>query len=159
MGVSGAGKTTIGQRLATELGYPFYDADDFHPPANIAKMSQGIALRPEDRLPWLQTLAVLLREHLERGESLVLACSALREAYRKHLAQGRPDVVFVYLKGERDLVLSRVQGRSGHFMKHSLLEDQFALLEEPTDAIVVDIRSSTDKVIETIVRALDLQSS
>lgn len=155
MGVSGAGKTTIGQLVARELGYPFYDADDFHGPANIAKMSQGIALCHEDRAPWLAALAVFIREHLDRGESMVLACSALSERHRKLLGHGRPDVVFVYLKGDYELVLSRLKGRSGHYMKASLLDDQFALLEEPSEAIVVDIDSSTDEIVETVVRALD----
>src|SRR2546425_4121644 len=141
MGVSGSGKTTVGRSLAAELGWTFLDADDFHSQASIAKMAAGIALTDDDRFPWLDRLAEEIRAETARGRDVVLACSALKQAYRERLAQGaRQDLVFVYLKGDATTIEPRLALRSGHYMPASLLASQFAALEEPAGAIVVDIR-------------------
>ena len=143
MGVSGSGKTTVGRSLSAELGWTFLDADDFHPQDNVAKMAAGIALSDADRLPWLDRLAEEMREETARGRDVVLACSALKQAYRERLAQGaRQDLVLVYLKGDPTTIESRLALRSGHYMPASLLASQFAALEEPADAIVIDIRQT-----------------
>ena len=143
MGVSGSGKTTIGARLAQALGWPFYDGDQFHPPANVAKMQQGMPLTDEDRWPWLHALQAHIGTCIYQGVSAVLACSALKQAYRERLSQGaRQDLVFVYLKGDATTIEPRLALRSGHYMPASLLASQFAALEEPTGAIVVDIRQT-----------------
>ena len=138
MGVSGSGKSTTGRALAAATGWTFLDADDFHPPANVAKMAAGIPLTDADRWPWLDRLRDELIAIEERGENAVLACSALKAAYRARLQQAN-DVHFVYLKGDRSTIASRLALRDGHYMPASLLESQFAALEEPRDAIVVDV--------------------
>ena len=130
MGVAGSGKTTVGRALAAELGWKFYDADDFHPPANVAKMARGVPLDDADRLPWLEALQALVRACLERGESAVLACSALKAFYRAHLLLDAR-VKLVYLKGNFDLIQKRLANRQGHFMSAAMLDSQFAALEEP----------------------------
>jgi gluconokinase len=143
MGVSGSGKTTVGRSLAAELGWTFLEADDFHPRASVEKMAAGIALTDADRLPWLDRLAEEIRGETARGRDVVLACSALKQAYRERLSQGaRQDLVFVYLKGDATTIEPRLALRSGHYMPASLLASQFAALEEPTGAIVVDIRQT-----------------
>ncbi len=145
MGVCGCGKTTVGRSLAAELDWTFLDADDFHPQASVAKMAAGIALTDADRLPWLDRLAEEIRSETEYGRDVVLACSALKQAYRERLAQGaRQDLVFVYLKGNATTIEPRLALRSGHFMSASLLASQFAALEEPAGAIVVDIRQTAE---------------
>ena len=145
MGVSGSGKTTVGRAVAAELGWTFLDADDFHSQASIAKMAAGIALTDDDRLPWLDRLAEEIRAETARGRDVVLACSALKQAYRERLAQGaRQDLVFVYLKGDATTIEPRLASRSGHYMPASLLASQFAALEEPAGAIVVDIRQTPE---------------
>lgn len=137
MGVSGSGKTTIGRAFADAMGWTFLDADDFHPPANMAKMAAGTPLTDDDRWPWLDRLRDELIAIDQRGEHAVLACSALKAAYRARLQQAN-DVHFVYLKGDRATIAPRLAMRHGHYMPASLLESQFATLEEPTDAIVID---------------------
>ena len=132
MGVSGCGKSTIGKMLAEKLGWEFFDADDFHPAENIAKMKAGVPLTDADRGPWLVRLARLLREEIAAGRHPVLACSALRHSYRDTLLAGLPGIRIVYLRGDRELIASRMQSRPGHFMPPSLLESQFAALEEPS---------------------------
>jgi gluconokinase len=139
MGVCGSGKTTVGEVLAQSLGWPFYDADDFHPPANVAKMASGQALDDSDRWPWLDRVAGKLREILSAGGHAVLACSALKEAYRERL-QRAGDVRVVYLKGDEATIAPRLAGRQHKYMPASLLPSQFATLEEPASALVVDIR-------------------
>ena len=130
MGVSASGKTTVGHLLAEDLGWTFYDADDFHPAANVEKMSGGVPLDDEDRRPWLERLRELIRECLSLGRDAVLACSALKESYRERLLiDGR--VKLAYLKASRPLIRERLTERSGHFMKADMLESQFAALEEP----------------------------
>jgi len=138
MGVSGCGKSSLGLALARDRGWEFLDADDFHPPANIAKMAAGIPLDDTDRSPWLDRLAGLLAEHAAKRKSLVLACSALKESYRQRLASGAA-FRLVHLTGSRELLAARLQGREGHFMAASLLDSQLATLETPTGAIIVDI--------------------
>ena len=161
MGVSGSGKTTVGQRLAESLGWPFYDADDFHPPANVERMRQGLALTDEDRRPWLAALARLIAEALADDRSLVLACSALKAAYRAQLKprDAAADAVrFVYLRVPLEVAAARLKSRHGHFMPASLVPSQFAALEEPADAIVIDATQSPDQIIEQISRSFDRRS-
>jgi 6-phosphogluconate dehydrogenase len=154
MGVSGSGKTTVGRALAQRLGWDFYDADDFHPPANIAKMASGVPLTDEDRAPWLDTLHTLISQRLKEGRPGVLACSALKERYRQRLLEGNDGVQIVYLKGSYDLIRSRMENRTGHFMKAELLRSQFETLEEPLNALAVDISLPVEKIVEHIVRAI-----
>ncbi len=141
MGVSGSGKTTVGRRLASRLGFDFADADAYHPPENIAKMSRGTPLTDEDRRPWLARLRRLIEERASEGRSLVLACSALKASYRQELERAEPmaRVHFVYLKGDFDTILDRMRARRGHYMRAAMLESQFRDLEEPADAVTVDV--------------------
>lgn len=157
MGVSGCGKTTIGQALADALGWPFLDADDFHPEANVAKMRTGVPLTDDDRWPWLDRLATEMTAINARGGSAVLGCSALKQAYRDRLARAG-DVRIVYLKGDRAAIEPRLAARAGHYMPASLLTSQFAALEEPADAIVVDIRLQAPQQVGAIRDALELIS-
>lgn len=150
MGVSGAGKTTIGKALARRLGWRFVDADDYHPAANVAKMALGRPLDDADRWPWLGRLNQVLRKE----EEAVLACSALKERYREHLARGIEDLRWVYLKGTLELIRSRLAGRRHRYMPASLLESQFAALEPPRNAIVVDLRADVAACVATIERRL-----
>lgn len=157
MGVSGSGKTTVGRLLAEELGWPFYEGDDYHPPANIQKMTRGGTLTDEDRASWLDMLSQLIRELDGEGRSAVVACSALKQSYRDVLA-GRwgTDVRFVYLKGTRDLIRKRMEERRGHYMKAGLLESQFDILEEPAQSVVADITASPEVIVNRVKRALGL---
>ena len=157
MGVSGCGKTTIGRALAQALGWPFLDADDFHPAANVAKMRAGTPLADDDRWPWLDRLAAEMTAINARDGHAVLGCSALKAAYRDRLARAG-DVRFVYLKGDRATIDLRLAARAGHFMPPALLTSQFATLEEPADAIVVDIRLSVPEQVAAIRDALSLAS-
>ncbi len=141
MGVCGCGKTTVGRALADELGWPFLDADQFHPEANVAKMAAGIALTDDDRWPWLDRMSGELRMLHAKGDHAILACSALRQTYRDRLAAAG-GLKWVYLKGDLATIEPRLASRRGHFMPPSLLASQFATLEEPREAIVVDIRQS-----------------
>jgi gluconokinase len=154
MGVSGSGKTTIGQALADALHWRFSDADDFHSPENVEKMRRGIALTDEDRKPWLRTIRAAI-EQWERDEpGHVLACSALKENYRDILGQSDPDVRFVYLQGAFDLISQRLQERKSHFFNSALLRSQFDALEVPRDALVVDITKDPDEILRTILEAI-----
>ncbi|HEV2799022.1 MAG TPA: gluconokinase [Pyrinomonadaceae bacterium] len=155
MGVAGSGKTTIGRLLASELGWRFYDADDFHPPANVSKMSSGIPLEDADRLPWLEILRALISDSLARGESGVLACSALKASYRDHLLLDER-VKLVYLKGDFALIRERLETRRGHFMRTEMLESQFAALEEPDKELHVDIAAAPVEVVRAIRARLEL---
>lgn len=156
MGVSGAGKSTIGRSLAQRLGWEFLDGDGFHPPANVAKMAAGHPLDDADRWPWLDAINDYARAAAQAGRSTVLACSALKGAYRDRLANGVPDIVFVHLSGSRELIASRLAARSGHFMPPALLASQFAALEEPgADAISVDVSPPPEKVADAIVDRLN----
>lgn len=149
MGVSGCGKTAVGKALAKKLNIPFYDGDDFHPEANKTKMTRGIPLTDEDRKPWLEALSAFLLKH----DSLVLACSALKASYRKALSVS-PKVRFIYLKGSEALIRSRLEKRKGHFFDPQLLHSQFEALEEPEDALTVDITPPLDEVISNIMDAI-----
>ena len=146
MGVSGCGKSTIGQPLAERLGYRFLDADEFHPPENVAKMAAGIPLTDADRLPWLQ----LLNGKLRLQDNAVLACSALKESYRRALSQGLADCRFVHLRGSIELIRSRLAERKHRYMPASLLESQFAALEPPQDAIEVDVSQAPEACLRAI---------
>jgi len=154
MGVSGSGKTTIGRLLANQMDCRFYEGDDFHPPANVAKMSAGIPLTDEDRAGWLAALAELIQTGLNHEECGVIACSALKEKYRHMLAVDPGKVKFVYLKGSFEVVLPRLQKRRGHFMKPGLLHSQFTALEEPSTALVFDIRQSPEGIVQKVMEQL-----
>lgn len=146
MGTTGAGKTTIGTRLARELGWTFLDADDYHPAPNIEKMSKGIPLADEDRAPWLAAIHAELLRRTALGENVVLGCSALKQKYREVLSAGLA-MKIIYLKGSYDEMLRHIQGRLGHFAGAAILAGQFADLEEPRDAIVVDVSKAPDEII------------
>jgi carbohydrate kinase (thermoresistant glucokinase family) len=139
MGVSGSGKTTVGRALAEALGWPFHDADDFHPPANVAKMAAGQPLTDADRWPWLDRIAAELARVLAAGGHAIVACSALKQAYRDRL-QAPGDVCIVYLKGDQTTIAARLAARQHQFMPPTLLPSQFAALEDPVDALEVDVR-------------------
>jgi gluconokinase len=150
MGVSGCGKTAVGERLSQVLGWAFFDGDDFHPTDNIAKMSRGLPLNDDDRVPWLANLHDLIADHLETGRSMILACSALKEKYRDQLKEGNPGTLVVYLKGDFDLIFNRMSYRRDHYMKAEMLRSQFDALEEPADAITVDIDKPLEEIVEEI---------
>jgi gluconokinase len=158
MGVSGSGKSAAGSALANALDWHFYDRDDFHPQANVDRMSQGIPLTDEDRLPWLTTLHDQIADCLEQEKSAVVACSALKASYRDQLRQGLENVVFVYLRAEFDLIFGRMLARRTHFMKPAMLQGQFDTLEEPREAIVVDVDQSIDDIVADIIRATGQQN-
>ena len=151
MGVSGSGKTTIGKTLSQTLDYSFYDADDFHPQKNIDKMSSGLSLDDQDRLPWISRLNELLFHN--QGQGVILACSALKESYRQRLLQG-VEINWFYLKGSYELILQRLENRSHHFMPHELLKSQFDTLEEPDYAITIDINRPIEIIVEYIKNLL-----
>jgi len=152
MGVSGSGKTTVGKLLAAALGWPFYEGDAYHPAANVEKMSRGEPLTDADREPWLAALATLIRGLAADGRPAVLACSALKEAYREELRA--PEVVFVWLRGDEATIRARLLARHGHFMKADLLASQLATLEEPKDAIAVDVDAPPEALVARIRAAL-----
>ena len=153
MGVSGCGKTTIGQAVAAQLDCPFFDADDFHPPENIAKMAGGVPLNDDDRAPWLARLAALIADHLAEGQTAVLACSALKQCYREQLRGEDGRVRFVYLRGNFDTIWQRMQARPGHYMKAEMLHSQFAALEEPSqdEALWVDISENVPRIVSSVL--------
>ncbi len=158
MGVSGSGKTTVGQALAQEMGCPFFDGDDFHPPANIAKMAAGIPLDDEDRAGWLAALVALMRNSLDQGRCGVIACSALKERYRQVLqtAAAEPGQVrFIYLKGDYATILGRMQDRAGHYMRAAMLQGQFDALEEPAGVITVEITQPPEDIVQKITQQLE----
>jgi gluconokinase len=156
MGVVGAGKTTIGSLLASELGWQFADADDFHPQPNVAKINNGIPLTDEDREPWLNGLREAIINWIAANNSVVLACSALKRTYRAKLSVG-PQVRFVYLKGSGALIANRLRGRHGHFAGESILASQLADLEEPEVAIKVDIEAAPKQIVSQIRRKLAIE--
>jgi gluconokinase len=150
MGVSGAGKTTLGERLAKRLAWPFIDADDYHPAANVAKMAAGIALDDDDRWPWLDALNRRLREERDA----VVACSALKASYRERLLAGIVDARVVFLHGAQTLIAARLAERKHRYMPASLLESQFAALEPPPQAITIDVAGEPAACVEAIARAI-----
>lgn len=155
MGVAGSGKTTVGQALAGHLGWEFYDADGFHPAANITKMASGIPLDDSDRLPWLASLHALISASLTEDRPGILACSALKERYRESLLEGNKDVLIVYLKGSYDLIWSRISARQDHYMKPEMLKSQFEALEEPTDVLTVDISMTLEEIVQEILMHIE----
>jgi gluconokinase len=151
MGVSGSGKTTIGELLAQRLPCKFADGDDFHSADNKAKMKAGIPLTDDDRQPWLNNLAQLFSAYEKRDESLVLACSALKQSYRQIFLNATSHLVFVYLKSDFETIASRLKHRKHDYMNPDLLKSQFETLEEPEDAITADTRDSPDAIVEKIL--------
>ena len=159
MGVSGSGKSTIAHHLARRLGWAYEDADRFHPASNVAKMSAGHPLTDEDRWPWLQAIADEIDRLSGSGERAVIACSALKRAYRNILVHGRDDVRIIFLDGARDLIAARLAARKGHFMPPGLLASQFATLERPgTDErpIIISIDAPVGAIVDDIVNQLNL---
>ena len=156
MGISGSGKSTVGQQLAERLGWPFHDGDDFHPAQNVSKMSKGIPLDDADRRPWLQTLHDALAEILKHGGNAVLAASLLKQEYRDLVLGDLPGVRLVYLRADPRVIDDRLQKRQGHFFQASLLATQLAILEEPTDALALSVDAPSVAVVSQIVEALGL---
>lgn len=160
MGVTGSGKTTVGAALAQRLRVPFADADDFHPPENVAKMSAGIPLDDADRAPWLRAIGAWLAAHRDSGG--VISCSALRRSYRDVLRAAAPDVLFVHLAGSPEVVARRVAGRPGHFMPASLVASQFATLEPlgpDENGVTLDLDRSVDDLVDDYVAATTVAAS
>lgn len=161
MGVTGSGKTTVGKILAGRLGWPYLDGDDFHPPANVAKMAAGSPLTDEDRWPWLRALAEEIGGRVDRGDSCLLGCSALKEEYRAALRAMRDasQVRFVHLAGPESLIARRLASRVHRYMPASLLRSQFEALEPPADATVVDIDATPDEIADRVIIALGLNGA
>jgi gluconokinase len=159
MGVSGSGKSTIAEQLAARIGWHYVDGDLFHPPANVAKMSAGHPLTDEDRWPWLRAIAAEIDRLSAASQRAVVACSALKRAYRDILVHGRDDVRIVFLDGTQDLIAKRLAARKGHFMPPGLLDSQFQTLEPPQASerpITVSIDASVEAIVDAIVRQLQL---
>lgn len=160
MGVSGSGKSTVGNALASALGWEFRDADSFHPPANIEKMSRGIPLTDADRTPWLAAIAAWIDHRLQAGQPGIVSCSALKRAYRQILLEGRSGVGLVYLQGDFDLIAARMSARRDHFMPPALLQSQFQTLQEPgpdEPALAVSIDAPAGQIAQQIIAAFALQ--
>jgi gluconokinase len=155
MGTTGAGKTTVGEILSRELGWEFADADNFHSAANVEKMSKGIGLTDEDRKPWLDALRKKIAHWIAAGKNGILACSALKKAYREELTVG-PEVKWIYLKGTFDEISKRVAARQGHYAKQDLVVSQFAVLEEPTEAMAVDVSRSPEEIATEVRERLGI---
>ncbi|HEY8993073.1 MAG TPA: gluconokinase [Lacunisphaera sp.] len=156
MGVAGSGKTTVGRLLARELGWTYHEADDFHSAANKEKMGQGIPLDDDDRMPWLESIRRAMDGTIAAGRPAVFTCSALKEKYRRILLDGLPGTLLVYLSGQRDLLLVRLQGRTGHYMKPAMLDSQLATLEPPAGALTLDISRPPEALVAEIRRRLRL---
>jgi gluconokinase len=154
MGVTGCGKTKVGLMLADACGWEFHDADDFHPAENVAKMRSGAPLTDADRWPWLARLNTLLLDRERQGKSLVLACSALKQAYRDRLVRGCAAARFVFLDGDIELIRARLAARRGHYMNPKLLDSQFAILERPQAALRLDVAASPDMLVQRIRKEL-----
>ncbi len=152
MGVTGCGKSEIGRTLADNLGWIFFDADDFHPKLNIEKMANGIPLTDEDRFPWLNALHDLISSKIKQKSPGVLACSALKQVYREILLLNNPNVQLIYLKGSYDLIWERMTTRPDHYMQPAMLKSQFDILEEPNDALVFDINHPINEILAEIVK-------
>ena len=154
MGVTGCGKTTVGALLAQDCGWDFHDADDFHSAENVARMKSGAPLDDADRWPWLERLNAFLLDSERQGKSLVLACSALKQAYRDRLARGCAAARFVFLDGDQTLIRARLAARRGHYMNPALLDSQFAILERPPEALRLDITGSPAALVRRIRKEL-----
>jgi gluconokinase len=155
MGVTASGKTTVGKQLALELGWRFLEGDDFHSPENIKKLRQGMPLNDEDRKPWLEAIRETIRATLARGENTVIACSALKETYRRMLRVSE-QVIFVYLKATIPLIQERLRRRVGHFMNPNLIQSQFDTLEEPEDALQIDAGLTPAEIVRIIRNKLSV---
>jgi gluconokinase len=153
MGVSGAGKTTIGKLLASELGWDFVDADDHHSPQNIEKMRSGVPLTDDDRSPWLESLRALVEKRVNEKTNMVLACSALKQSYRRIL-QIAPEVKLVYLKGTAEILQQRLRSRRGHYMTERMLASQLETLEDPDDAVLINIDRTPTEIAAEIRQRL-----
>jgi carbohydrate kinase (thermoresistant glucokinase family) len=156
MGVTGSGKTSVGLRLSAILDWPFFDGDEFHSQENIAKMSRGIPLDDDDRKAWLESLHELIAQRLSAENSILVACSALKRNYRDYLREDSPEVKFVYLKGDYDVILTRLKNRKNHYMQGRMLQSQFDDLEEPEEAIVIDIDQKLENIVNQIIQNLEL---
>ena len=154
MGVSGSGKTSVGRELSELTGWPFFDADNYHPPENTAKMAAGEPLNDQDRIPWLKTLQGILAEQKQNQEPVILACSALKKKYRGVLRKGNDEAVFVHLQGSFELIFQRMKSRQDHYMKPEMLKSQFKDLEEPQDALLVRIDKPITEIVEEIYRQI-----
>lgn len=150
-GVAGSGKSTLGQQAAARLGWPYFEADDFHPPANTAKMAAGVPLDDADRAPWLAAIRARMDEVRATGGHAVFTCSALKASYRTTLLGGTDDVALIFLSGDFETILARVRGRQGHFMKEELVRSQFAALEPPAEALTLDVRQSPEALLAQIL--------
>ena len=155
MGVTGSGKSTVGKLLASQLGWKFFEGDDFHSPKNIEKLRRGEPLNDADRKPWLEAIREVIRTAIDHGENAVIACSALKQSYRK-LLQTREQVSFVYLKASMALVQDRLKNRVGHFMNPDLVQSQFDTLEEPEQALQVDVGLSPADIVQLIRNKLSV---
>lgn len=151
MGVAGSGKTTVGRQVATALGWPYFEADDFHSNANKVKMGSGLALNDADREPWLASIRAKMDECRAAGQSAVFTCSALKEKYRATLGLGSPGLLLVHLTGDFDTILSRIDKREGHYMKADMLHSQFYVLEPPKDALTFDVKLPPDAIVQGIL--------
>ena len=152
MGVAGSGKTSVGKLLSDRTGWNFYDADDFHPAENIAKMSRGIPLNDEDRKPWLLKLKNLIDLTISQDKNAILACSALKSSYREILQIHNPEVILIYLQGDYEQILARIQQRKDHFMQAEMLRSQFKILEEPQADLVINVALSPEAIVEQIIK-------
>ncbi len=156
MGVSGSGKTTVGTLLAQRTGATFFEGDNFHPPENIEKMRRGIPLTDADREKWLHTLRDIITRSLDEGTFTVMACSALKAAYRDLLQGGDARVKFVYLTGPRSVIAERLKARRNHFMPATLLDSQWAALEPPSDALTFSCEKSPNEIVSAVIQALGM---
>jgi gluconokinase len=149
IGVTGSGKSTVGRLLSAQLGWKFCEGDDFHPAANLAKMTRGVPLDDDDRKPWLQAIQKVIRDAVEKRENVVIACSALKESYRSML-QVEGEVIFVYLKANSALIQQRLKKRTGHFMNPVLIQSQFDTLEEPNQALQIDAALTPAEIVQVV---------
>lgn len=162
MGVSGCGKSTVGQALGDALGWDFRDGDAFHPPSNVAKMKSGAPLTDDDRWPWLDAISHFIDETRAKGGHAIIACSALKRAYRDRLKGARPDVTFVHLAGSKALIEARMAARQNHFMPLGLLDSQFATLEPPGEAegaVIVSVAGAPDAIVHDVLTRLGLRAA
>lgn len=158
MGVAGSGKTTVGRTVAARLGWPFLDADAFHPPENVEKMRRGEPLDDADRRPWLEAMRAAIAEHAARSEPAVFTCSALKRAYRSALASGHEGrLLWVHLQGDPELIAARLRARRDHFMPPGMLASQFEALEAPPDALTLDVTEPPERLADAIVAGLPVK--